>query len=1034
MPDENRLRVLSICSRPLMDSDGTPIPLLDVAEERRRIEKGIKRLGDAARVHFLPEATTDAVKSALRDGWDVVHFTGHGTDDGRLVLEDGYGVAHLLSKEETARMFTGEKAPLVVLSACHSETVARELHAAGVPAVVAVDARVPIADRAAIIFAEHFYAALARGWDVRRAFEDARETVALDPQVGDQKPPLDDEGNAEEPWSKRFVLIGDAEGGAVARAGTRGAAAEAPAQVAGNLHARGVNFVGRAKEIVDVVRAFDEAEAQRVCLHGSGGLGKTELARAVARWYMERERVGAVLWASASHVEGDYKLRDLASLLGIAMRVFPLPVTEQSMFDEQKRVVREFLAGNRALVLLDNWETLDKEHLRELWDFALSLPEEVRVLVTSRDMLPAPNARNIELDTLAPEDAAELFVNIARNAGYFARNPNLIGEELATLNHICERLGGYPLAVEVVAGQTVSRTLKDIWADLQRVPRNVLEGKDVADKPHGIWTSLDLSYNVLPDPEQTLFRRMCVFLAPAPADDIAAITETENPSPLLDTLVKRSLIRMRDGAYSLLPILRDYARDKLTTANQDPRALHERAVNHYGQKNTPEGALTASDHLFELAARFGLREAAETFAGYVPRFHEDLVKRGYWVEAHSKAEQLVAVARALGDKEIEAVAIGALGHHHFQIGEYDHATELCGRAQSLFEASNNRRGVAHTLHQLGILARSQGNYVEAARLYQRSLEIIEELRDKPMVANTLHELGNLRYLQDDYAEAARLYQRSLEIRKELGDEYGIAGTLLQLGVLAQDQGDYGEAARLYQQSLEITKEFGDKSGIAKSLHQLGNLQYLQGDYGEAMKLYRQSLDIKKELGDKEGAANTLGQLGRLSHVQGKLKEALNYYLWVFVILEELHAPHRQKVLLKDIASVRHTVGKEQFAAWLRELSTDAERIISLLEQSEADDEQREKEFIKWLADAAEAMVVARRQGGAEEQAELAQQLAEVEAEVRKQNAAGVAEFFGVLRGLLAEEDVGERIAALEEPMRRIAERARAACEAEGGEG
>jgi hypothetical protein len=34
--------------------------------------------------------------------------------------------------------------------------------------------------------------------------------------------------------------------------------------------------------------------------------------------------------------------------------------------------------------------------------------------------------------------------------------------------------------------------------------------------------------------------------------------------------------------------------------------------------------------------------------------------------------------------------------------------------------------------------------------------------------------------------------------------------------------------------------------------------------------------------------------------------------------------------LKDIAIVRDAVGEEQFAAWLRELSTDAERIIELL--------------------------------------------------------------------------------------------------------
>ena len=194
MSDESRLHILAICSRPLIDATEQPITLLDVAEERRRIETALTRAGDVARVHFLPEATTGAVKAALRDEWDVVHFTGHGTNDGRLVLEDSFGVAHLLPKREAARLLTGQRTPLVVLSACYSETVGQELHAAGVPALVAVDARVPIADRAAIIFAEHFYAALARGWDVRRAFADAQQAVALDPKVGDARPPHDASG------------------------------------------------------------------------------------------------------------------------------------------------------------------------------------------------------------------------------------------------------------------------------------------------------------------------------------------------------------------------------------------------------------------------------------------------------------------------------------------------------------------------------------------------------------------------------------------------------------------------------------------------------------------------------------------------------------------------------------------------------------------------------------------------------------------------------------------------------------------------
>jgi tetratricopeptide (TPR) repeat protein len=331
-----------------------------------------------------------------------------------------------------------------------------------------------------------------------------------------------------------------------------------------------------------------------------------------------------------------------------------------------------------------------------------------------------------------------------------------------------------------------------------------------------------------------------------------------------------------------------------------------------------------------------------------------------------------------------------------------------------------------------MLANNHGNYSEAAQLYNQSLALLKELGDKSGVATSLHQLGILAHNQSNYSEAARLYQESLGIKRELGDKSGVAASLHQLGILAQGQGDNSEATRLCKESLEIAKELGDKSGIASSLHELGNLQFLHGNYMEAARFYRESLNIKKELGDKSGVANSLGQLGRLARAQGEMKEALTYFLGAFITFEELHQPHRQ-MALKDIASVRNAVGNEQLSVWLRELTTDAERITRLLEQNERDDEQRAKEFVAWLANGANAVVAARKQRSAEEQRELAHQLGQAEVEAREQNVAEVAEFFAVLRALLVGEDVGERIAALPEPMGGIAEGARAACEADGWE-
>ncbi|MBM3129026.1 MAG: tetratricopeptide repeat protein [Chloroflexi bacterium] len=943
-------------SRPLTDDAGNPIVLLDVEEERRRVRAALQSAHIAADVEYVPHATTGAVKTALRDAWDVVHFTGHGTADGRLLLENEFGEAHALAPSETAQLFSECRARLIVLSACHSESIARALHAAGVPALIAIDARVPIADRAATIFAEHFYGALARGWEIRKAFDDAQESVALDDAVGDatftptpSPSPVFDRGE-ELPWSQRFTLIGDDVGAfnkTPLQTPLQTPTPDEP-RVIGNLRARNANFVGRAKEIVEIVKTLDgrgvlsNAPTPRVAIIGAGGIGKTELAQAIAWWYVERGKADAVLWSSASRDEGEFVLRDLGSLLSIAARAFGLPITEQSSFDEQKRVVREFCAAHRAIVLLDNWETLEPRARKEVWDFVKNFSDPstslragtTRVIITSRDTLPPKDARNYELDTLTLADGAQLFLNIARNAGYFDRNPKLSKEDAAILSAIVERLGGYPLAIEVVAGQTESRALDAIWRDLVQIPQNVLEGKDeLTGEPRGVWTSLGFSYDVLPAPAQSLFRQMGVLLAPAAVEDVAAITqtsevsETSEVSTRLDMLVRRSLVRMREGAYALLPMVREYALSKLADAGGDPRELHTRAVNHYAEKKTLAAALNASEHLFELAARFQSREAAEAFVNYARGFYQELVTRGYWAEARRKAEQLIAVARVLGDKMTEAQAIGELGSRFYQIGEYERATELHKQAQktlaesgdkrgvatalhqqgilaqeqgnyaeavrlyresmNLKEELGDKRGIAQALHQLGMLAQDQGNYAEAVRLYRESMKIAGELGDKRGIAQTLHQLGNVEYQQGNYAEAVRLYRESMKIEEELGNKQGIAQTLHQLGVLAQEQGNYVEARRLYRESMKLEKELGSKQGIAQSLHQLGVLAQRQGNYAEAGRLYRESMKLEEELGGKSGIANALGQLGNLAISQGDYAQARAHYGEALELFKEL---------------------------------------------------------------------------------------------------------------------------------------------------
>ena len=99
---------------------------------------------------------------------DVVHFSGHGTESGDLVLEDGGKRGRAISPELLAAAFT-HLAPgvrCVLLNSCFSSVQAKAIANMG-PCVIGM--RSTISDPAAISFAAAFYRGLAIGKSVREA-------------------------------------------------------------------------------------------------------------------------------------------------------------------------------------------------------------------------------------------------------------------------------------------------------------------------------------------------------------------------------------------------------------------------------------------------------------------------------------------------------------------------------------------------------------------------------------------------------------------------------------------------------------------------------------------------------------------------------------------------------------------------------------------------------------------------------------------------------------------------------------------------
>lgn len=172
---ERRVRVMFIAANPVA------LDKLSLSEEARRIEERLRGTPGERRIEFrwCWHADAEGLIDALHRGIpDVLHFAGHGTKDGSLLLQTAEGAPHPLTPAALAALLAArqERPRVVVLNACYSVMMARAL----LPLADAViGMRDAVEDAAARTFAVEFYKAIGHGRPLQEAFELARASLLV---------------------------------------------------------------------------------------------------------------------------------------------------------------------------------------------------------------------------------------------------------------------------------------------------------------------------------------------------------------------------------------------------------------------------------------------------------------------------------------------------------------------------------------------------------------------------------------------------------------------------------------------------------------------------------------------------------------------------------------------------------------------------------------------------------------------------------------------------------------------------------------
>jgi predicted ATPase len=596
-----------------------------------------------------------------------------------------------------------------------------------------------------------------------------------------------------------------------------------------NLPEQPTPFVGRERELAEVLQLLRRRNGRLLTLTGAGGSGKTRLAVQAAAEVVEEHEHG-VWWVGLQAVrEPELLLPAIASTIGA------------------KSDLAEHIGSRTMLLLLDNLEQVIAA-APELGELLRSCPN-LALLVTSREPLLLAAEQEYPVPPFVEQEAVGFFLARARAArrGF---------SDYEAVREICARLDHLPLALELAAARVKALSPAQILERLeQRLPLLTGGSRDAPERQRTLRATIAWSYDLLAPEEQRLFRRLGVFSGGCTLAAAEEISEADLDT--LQSLVEKSLLRFDQERYAMLETIREYALERLEEAGEAGE-LHRRHADFFLAYAESANMSAEGDY----GRRYDL----------IPPEQDNLRAAIDWAVAAGEIELGVRIAVAL---------------ENFWV--ITDPFEGMRRFETLLTAGGDIPPIlrARALRCYGGSSHIAGKYAQAQRASEESLALFRAEGDERGIAILLHRLG-VTALALEKREARELLEESLELFRQTGSRRGEAEAIGSLGHLAHRAGDVERALELYEQSAEIVAPLGFTWWQLNMLQAIAECALELGRTDKAVPRARASLALAREIGDRQGTVFALALLAWAATEQRDLARAGR--LWGALEAEEVRGP------------------------------------------------------------------------------------------------------------------------------------------------